>query len=46
MNEQFRRALKLDGDPHALCACVLLVARMCDPGPSTSPPRLQEVFRP
>jgi hypothetical protein len=38
MNELLRRALNLDADPHAPCVCALLVARMCDPGPTTSPP--------
>jgi hypothetical protein len=37
MNEQSRRVLNLDRDPHAPCACALLVAPMCDPGPPTSP---------
>jgi len=49
MNEQSRRVLNLDNDPHALCACVLLVAWMCDPGPTTSPPSptaLPELFPP
>jgi hypothetical protein len=39
MNEQSRRVLNLDSDPHARCSCALLVAPMCDPGPATSPLR-------
>jgi hypothetical protein len=38
MSKQSRRVLNLDADAHALRACVLLVARVCDPGPATSPP--------
>ena len=44
MNQQLRRVLNLDTDPHARCA--LLVARMCDPGPTTSPPSPTILFQP
>jgi len=37
MKEQSGRVLNLDTGPHALCACMFLVAEMWNPGPSTSP---------
>jgi len=46
MSKQSGRVLNLDTSPHALCACMLLVAEMWDPGPSTSPHKPQERFRP
>ena len=39
MSKRLGRVLNLDTIPHALCACMLLVAEMWDPGPSTSPQR-------
>ena len=49
MNKQSGRVLNLDTGPHALCASMLLIAQMWDPGPSTSPHSptiLEELFRP
>lgn len=49
MNPQSRRALDLDGDPHAQRASVLVLVRRCDPGPPASPPTRamqQKLLRP
>jgi len=46
MNVRSCRVLNLDSDPHLCVAFALLVATMCDPGPTTSPPSPTILFPP